>query len=193
VIQNIADYIEFVNNQVSYHLRQADRLMSGSSVGDPRKQQAAKKHKEVAEKLQHISQFLEKADDMPAVVQEDSVVSPFSHFLPDDLEGLPQELLDELNISESDQLELNVYKALEKAGGTLPVDKILIQLYRDTGKVFSRNKLAAKLYRMASKGRLVSEEERGVYSLPDEKSIKQGTFSSLLDEEFEEKEDDFLK
>ena len=95
------------------------------------------------------------------------IVSSSMHILPSDLEDLPAELLKELNISDSDKQELEILRSLEKAGGLLTIDKLMIQLYRDTGTIHSRKQLAAKLYRMTSKGLIEANTEfRGAYQIP---------------------------
>lgn len=163
-------WVEFVNSQAAYHLRQIERIARRESDGKPELKRQKANHQRIAEQFQELADFLQtqRLDDSSSLEHSGpNVVSPALHLLPEDLEGLPKELLKELNISESDQLELEIFDSLKKAGGTLPVDKILIQLYRDTGQVHSRDKLAAKLYRMSAKGKLIaSNEHRGVYSLP---------------------------
>lgn len=169
----IIDWVAFVNTQSTYHKNQIERLSRRSENGKPERPEFARQkanHQRIAAQLDQLAEFISSgAHSKPADETSPSkAVSASLHIIPEDLEGLPKELLAELNISESDELELEIFAALKKAGGTLPVDKILIQLYRDTGKVHPRNKIAAKLYRMAAKNRLIaSEEHRGVYTLPE--------------------------
>lgn len=168
--QTIDSWVEFVNSQSTYHKRQIERLSRRAENGKPELKRQQANHKRIADQLDDLASFLKSGDFSPAEQNSSArgVVSSSLHFVPEDLEGLPPELMDQLNISESDELELQIFEAIEKAGGSLPVDKILIQIYRDTEKVLQRDKLASKLYRMASKGRLIaSSEHRGVYSLPD--------------------------
>jgi hypothetical protein len=170
-IKTLKDAVDFVKSQSSYHKRQAERLTRRSENGNPELQRKLANHQRQSRLNDSLLEFISSGAhsiDEAAPIVRSGIVSASVHFLPEDLEDLPQELLDQLNINDSDKLELEIFDALKKAGGTLPVDKILIQLYRDTKQVHPREKLASKLYRMSSKGRLVaSTEHRGVYSLPE--------------------------
>jgi hypothetical protein len=51
-------------------------------------------------------------------------------------------------------------------GGVLPLNKILIGLYRKTGVTHKRPALTSRLYRMVERGRLYNvPEQKGVYSI----------------------------
>lgn len=172
-------WVEFVNSQAAYHQRQLERLSRRAEDSKPNRRLMGN-HERIAKQLENLAHFLSSHTIIPKDHNPSSkkgAVSSSLHIIPEDLEGLPKELLDELNISESDELELDIFEALKKAGGTLPVDKIMIQLFRDTGKVHQRKQLAAKLYRMAAKDRLIaSQEHRGVYSLPDKQALQETLF-----------------
>ncbi len=84
---------------------------------------------------------------------------------PDDLEGLPQELISELSISDADKLEFAILGVIEEAGGILTLDRILINLYRKTGEIFKRNALTSRIYRMIQKKLIFPVGTRkGIYS-----------------------------
>lgn len=85
---------------------------------------------------------------------------------PKDLEGLPDELIAQLSISESDREEFELLALIEAAGGTMSLDQILIGLYKKRGEIYERVKLNQRLYRMATKGALYSVPGRkGWYSI----------------------------
>jgi hypothetical protein len=84
---------------------------------------------------------------------------------PEDIEGLPDELLRELSVSDADKLEFTIVNLINEAGGILSLDRILIGVYKATKEIYKRNVMNAKLYRMAQKDMLFSVPGRkGVYS-----------------------------
>ena len=125
--QKITDWVEFVNSQSAYHKRQVERICRRKENGKvkPELKRQEANHQRVADQFDQLASFLESIGESPASnsPQDGEVVSPSLHFMPEDLVGLPPEILDQLNISESDELELDIYEALEKAGGTLNILK----------------------------------------------------------------------
>lgn len=84
---------------------------------------------------------------------------------PDDLEGLPEELLAELNITETDKFEGFVVRAVRAAGGVMTLDKLMIACWRERKEVVKRVAFNAKLYRMTRKGLLWTVPSRkGIYT-----------------------------
>lgn len=87
-----------------------------------------------------------------------------------DLGDLPEELLKQIpaaRIGELDQQVIDVMRDMFE--GVASVDEILVGLYRKTGAIHDRAKLAGKLYRMVnSQPKLLDAvpQKRGVYSLP---------------------------
>ena len=81
-----------------------------------------------------------------------------------------EEVIKELNISESDRHEFFIMRIIEKLGGVASIDKIIIGAYRDNKEILERQKLNAKLYRMSSKGLIYSHpNKKGVYSIKEVK------------------------
>lgn len=182
-MQNITDQLNFVNNQLRYHTRQIEKLEKKEG---PNVQRALLNHKKTAESFEALYAFLNALPDDgidSSSSSKNEIVSSSLHILPSDIEGLPKELLDELNLSESDNQELEIMRSLEKAGGCLSIDKLMIQLYRDTKKVYSRKPLAAKLYRMVNKGLIKSnQEKRGAYELiPQSEQTPQSETKAITD------------
>lgn len=91
---------------------------------------------------------------------------------PSDLKDLPEELLKNLSLTDSDFFDFQILGIIESGGGVMSLDHILIGLYKDSGEVYDRLKISQKLYRMISKGKLFSVDGmKGVYSLkPQEKN-----------------------
>jgi hypothetical protein len=83
----------------------------------------------------------------------------------EDLQGLPDDLIKELNVTETDRQEMLIEQIIAQSGGFSSLDKILVELYRRTGEVNKRNTMVSRLYRMAQKGMIYNVPgKKGVYS-----------------------------
>lgn len=94
--------------------------------------------------------------------------------LPQDLgnlHDLPQELLGELSVSKTDELEDQLFAVINSYGGQASLDQILVGLFRKFDVVQKRRFTQNKLYRMTKANVLWSVGgKKGVYSTtePDE-------------------------
>ena len=83
----------------------------------------------------------------------------------DDLQGLPQAILVELNSKAGFALEWEIVSVINTLGGVASVDKITVAYWREHQKVLERAVLNAKLYRMKNKGLIDSVVgAKGVYA-----------------------------
>lgn len=83
----------------------------------------------------------------------------------EDLDGAPEELLKELNLSEADKQDLLIEYLIAQAGGVLSLDKIMVELYRRTHDVPKRNLITSRLFRMAGRGVIYNVPgKKGLYS-----------------------------
>lgn len=95
--------------------------------------------------------------------------------LPEDLEGLPEELVAELSITDSDQQELDILKLMEAEGGTISLDLLLVRWYQSKKQVMKRKPITSRLYRMQQKGRVFAVGgTKGVYSLHKQQEMPLG-------------------
>lgn len=166
----IDKYDLFIKDQISYQERSAEYH--------------AEKHDEIrasafsdrAKKLQELWSDIKKtAQGYP----QPSVESQF-HLLPEDLEGLPDELIKELGITESDRKEFLLIKLINKLGGIASINKLLVEIFKETQEVEKRARLIGRLYRMQNKGLIYSTSDRkGIYST---KPIPDGYFSKETEE-----------
>lgn len=85
-----------------------------------------------------------------------------------DLSDLPQEVLDQLNLSKVDELERQMRDIVAAADGAeIGIDPIIIELYRRHKVVQDRRFVMNKLYRMGQKGLINSVDgKKGYYYLP---------------------------
>lgn len=84
-----------------------------------------------------------------------------------DLSDLPDELVRQIPATRVDESEKIILSVLaDRFGGMATVDEILVGMYRETGEVLDRSKLAGKLYRMVTRRPQLLESvqgKRGVY------------------------------
>lgn len=94
---------------------------------------------------------------------------------PEDIEGLPEELIEQLSITEADRQDFDLLAVAKEIGGHLSLDKLLVGYYRKTKQILDRTKLNQRVYRMVQKGMLYAVPGRkGVYSaLPQEDTAQQ--------------------
>lgn len=80
------------------------------------------------------------------------------------LDDLPEELRAQLQIGKIGELEREIIEVIRQYDGVANVDEILVGLFRQTGEVHERQRLANRLYRMGQAGHLVSvPKKKGVY------------------------------
>lgn len=86
------------------------------------------------------------------------------------LADLPEGLLKQIPAVRVDDLEREVIDLLrDQLEGAGSVDEILVGLYRKSGVIHDRRRIAGKLYRMVNSSPqllLAVEKRRGVYRLP---------------------------
>ncbi len=79
-----------------------------------------------------------------------------------DIHDLPQELLDELSVAKTDELEDQIVTVINACGGTASLDQILVGLFRKFKVTQRRRFLQNKLYRMEMVWSV--EGKKGVYT-----------------------------
>ncbi len=175
-MQTIDESIEYVNQQLAFYQ---------SKVGDPKTRNIKffEHHSEATQSikahLEHLKQVSSTADNEASSINKNDYVS----ITPNDIQGLPQELINELGLTESDHNEFEIVNLIKQHGGVMSLDHVLIALYKKTGAIHKRKILTAKLYRMVNKG-LVFTDKRGVYSLcPEENSDKDSKIANSGAEE----------
>lgn len=135
--------------------------------------------------LRDLEMVQERIKSMPPGGLAASVVSSGLQLAPEDLDGLPTELMEQLTITERETKEFAIIDLINKSGGILPVNKIIIGLYRKTGEINNRAALISKLHRMVAKGRLHTnpQDRRGVFST---KPLNEVGKDNLRDDEDED-------
>ncbi|MDD3798557.1 MAG: hypothetical protein PHE36_05185 [Novosphingobium sp.] len=96
--------------------------------------------------------------------------------LPDDvgarfgrLDDLPEALLRQIPAARIDELEQEIIDVIRhRFSGVASVDEVLVGLYRQSGKIHDRKKVAGKLYRMVNTKPPLLEavpKKRGIYRI----------------------------
>ena len=106
---------------------------------------------------------------------------------PDDLEGLPPELVEQLALSDADKADFSVLETLRAIGGAATIDVILIQHYKRTQVIMERNEVTNRLGRLVKRGLADRQGSQGVF-----KASKSGGSTPIptLTEEESEADDD---
>ncbi|WP_061959864.1 hypothetical protein [Cupriavidus pauculus] len=176
--KSIQAYIPFVKEQVGHQEKQADRA---TSRGDEKRAQA---YRSRAAMFRQLADDLESCSEGPATPLPPANLEASLRLTPDDLRDLPPELMEQLSFSESDKRDFLIMDLIDGLGGIASLDQILVAIYRKTGEVEKRNKLNARLYRMASKGSIFPyPEKKGVYTTKPVADTGAGTTEGSADDE----------
>lgn len=173
---NLAKHIEFVKSQQAFHERQALRFSD-----DLRRKGL---HTDTSEKFKLLADYLSEVGERlasGATVNSGAELPDGKYRLAltrDEVEGLPEELMSELSVSDADKAEFNIIALIDDAGGVATLDRILVALYRQSGEIMKRANLNARLYRMSQRGFIHSVPgKKGVYST---KPLKEEDVAKLV-------------
>jgi hypothetical protein len=157
----LAKYLPFVKEQSAFHKKNAERFKDNTF--------RTALHKQTAEKFDSLATDLEAADkaleiaptEAPKPAQPKRQIQLSLSI--EDVQGLPEELVQELSISDGDKTEFAIVNAIEEAGGIISLDRLLIALYKKTSEIHKRTYLTSRLARMAQKN--------AIYYVPGKKGI----------------------
>jgi len=110
-----------------------------------------------------FASFKEMASELGRAAEHMTHLEALTSALPPDLgniHDLPHELLDELSVAKTDEIEDQIVTVINAYGNEASLDQILVGLYRKFGVVQKRRFLQNKLYRMSM-----------VWSVPGRKGI----------------------
>ncbi len=154
-------HLVFVNEQVGIQTRLAKKYAND--------QQRSELHLATRDSFINLLAAMSEADSVLDAVEpaRNQVQTPVLTLQPDELEGLPPELLAELSEGAvPDKADAALLQVLADRGGIASLDQIIVGLFKRTGELVKRNTLTSKLYRMAQKGVLFPvPDKKGVYSV----------------------------
>jgi hypothetical protein len=178
-------YLPFVKDHIAFHAKRAQEF----ELSSPSR---SKRHRGTADTMQQMeddvvavdaandrlvaenealkAQAEKLKDQLNAALAKSSALDESKaarlSLTEEDIQGLPQQLIDELNLSAGDRAEFAILNIMEEGNGISTLDKLLIGLYRKTGEIHKRDKLISRLYRMMNKQLIYSMPgKKGVYSL----------------------------
>ncbi len=161
-MNKLDQHIEFVKSQVDFQARQVTRFASDVKRSALHSN-AVRKFSELLVELEEIKQWL--ANNPNGLKSSSTTPTNRLSLSWEEVEGLPQELLEELSLSETDKTEFTIVSLINEMGGVTSLDRLLVALFRSSGEVTKRNALNARLYRMAQKDLIFSVPgKKGVYS-----------------------------
>jgi hypothetical protein len=153
-------HLVFVNEQVGIQTRLAKKYAND--------QQRSELHLATRDSFIDLLASMSEADSLldAAEPSRNQVQTPVLTLQPDELDGLPSEVLSELSEGAvPDKADAALLQVLADRGGIASLDQIIVGLYKKTGEIVKRNTLTSKLYRMGQKGAIYPVPERkGVYS-----------------------------
>ena len=113
------------------------------------------------EEQQNFNELVADLESLPCLNSTTDSIN----LTPADLDGLPQEVIEQLGLSDSDYYEMDLVRLINKVGGVISLDKLIVLLYKEKNEIAGRTPLNARLYRMIKKGLIYSvPTKKGVYS-----------------------------
>ncbi len=167
----IAEFRDFIKRQVDFHTRARDKALE-KLTQVPGTSAAKRANDTIGPQERLIVSFQQLLDavnaDMAYVEQLknekvtettrkpaddlDALLSNPTSFSPDEISDLPDELVEQLQITDSDRFEWDVVGLINRTPDkTISIAVLLIALYRLTGKVYDRTDLANRIYRLGRK------------------------------------------
>lgn len=163
----LIDFQQFVNSQLKYNECRLEKVQENSRV--------YANCKRVIGGFEHLAKFIEENPNLTSDAYQETpnfLDEPSLTLSPDDIKDLPEELIAQLSISESDRADFEIISMIEQLGGVASLDQIIIALYKKTNEIPERSKINAKIYRISQKGLLEPVEgKKAVYRIIKRKAI----------------------
>ncbi len=186
---SIAQHLDFVQRQAEFHQHQRARLLEKSreASGSAAAKRASEKvplHDWQAKAFLQLSLAIQEdikyaadleeaksaATPPPSQTDHDKALGELlnqaTRITPEHLANLPQELIDQLQISDADRFQWDVVELIDRTPDkTISIDVLLIALYRTTGKVHDRTELSNRIWRLTRKGIVFAVPgKKGIYT-----------------------------
>jgi hypothetical protein len=170
-------HLAFVNEQVAVQEKLARKY--------PEPPWRHQMHLSAAEKFRSLAADIEAANkELDSAPNRKAYGQLSLNLTPEDIEGLPEELVKELSISDADRTEFAIRHIIDEAGGVLSLDKILIAYYKKKQEVMKRVTMTSRLYRMVTKKLLYNvPNKKGVYSTRPITETESDLFSKTKEED----------
>jgi hypothetical protein len=162
-VDSLNEALSFCKDQASFHERKARE-----HVASPRRlaqhEGISRQFLALAGFLERQAQFVDKLED--ELSGRSTPPGPIQLALRlEDIDGLPDELIRELSITDGDKMDFMIQALMNEHAGVMSLDQLLIALYRKTGEVHKRPNINSRMYRMTQKGAVFNVPGRkGAYS-----------------------------
>lgn len=159
-MSKLQNLLPFVKGQAAFHRKMS---LSQGLTSNPKRQAL---HRDLADQfgelIDAITEAIETLSSIPAPSSPEN--NPLE-LNPEDLAGLPPELLSQLSVTESDKLDGMIVDIIKSSGGSMLLDKLMIALFKRSGEIQQRPQLISRLYRLSKKGKVFSvPKKKGVYT-----------------------------
>jgi mevalonate kinase len=165
-MSNLADLLVFVNEQIAFHTSKADEYRAKSPKRFERHTETAGRNEDIKALLTlqeaEISRLKTAIESMPKQMPLRQKQLSLSL---DELEGLPEELINELSFSDTDRFDYQIKTMIDAGGGVMSLDQVLVGLYKATNEIHKRTAINNRLYKMTQKEELFPVQgKKGVYA-----------------------------
>lgn len=165
----IDKYVSFVKEHVGIQQRLAKKYDDSPY----RKGQHLESAKNFADLAQFLTEIQKRGTGDTSYLNRGDSPLKRLHLTYEDIADLSEDQLKELNINDADKQDLVVEHIIAENGGVYSLDKIMVDLFRQTKEFPKRNTITSRLYRMVGKGIIYNVPgKKGVYSTfemtPDE-------------------------
>lgn len=150
----LLDYINFVKSQALFHKNRAARATE---------ERVSRNAAAMSRRFNELAEEIESLRGARILIKPVGI-DPLN-ITRDDVEGLPEELLQHLvNVPDQDSVDSLIIRLIDDAGGRLLLDHILVGVYRETGQIFQRAQMVSRLHRLNKRGLVESTGRKGVYA-----------------------------
>lgn len=163
-MDSLIEALSFCKDQASFHERKARE-----HAASPRR---LAQHEGISRQFLALAGFLERQAQYVDTLEDKLAgrAAPTSGPVQlalrlEDIDGLPDELIRELSITDGDKMDFMIQALMNEHAGVMSLDQLLIALYRKTGEIHKRSALNSRMYRMTQKGAVFNVPGRkGAYS-----------------------------
>ncbi|MCF7980773.1 MAG: hypothetical protein K9K86_02240 [Pseudomonadales bacterium] len=159
-MESISDFIKFLKSRQSFHARKSRNLAKVNP-------DAAGKHEQTSSNHAAIISWFESYQENPSSSQKSPTDEDLFSLNPLDMQDLPDDLSEELSVSQSDTEDAQILELLKIANRSLDLNELLIGCFRKYNVKHKRNLLTARIYRLVKRD-LVHNVGKGKYALGPE-------------------------
>lgn len=176
----IDKFIRLVKSQIEHYEAQVARYPPENPNHRPGQVAMYKRLiQEHSELLEHLES---RAAGLGSTAQDSEQLSRTGDEEPEDLSGLPEELLKQLSESVTKDSTDPLIEIIKDRGGSANLDEVLIDLYRKHSEIAKRTQISNRLFRLAKRKRIWKVPGRkGVYTTTPPSTTKGKGEAEILD------------